>query len=83
MTPEIKRLIDELVKDGAYASPEQVMLAALHALKRDSQSGDFAPGELERLLAESERSGASLDGNEVLAEIRDLRNGPEPKSKAG
>jgi hypothetical protein len=35
---------------------------------------DFDPGEWDRLLAEAEAGGESLDGEQVLTELRDLRS---------
>jgi hypothetical protein len=34
--------------------------------------GDFEPGELDRLLAEGERSGKPLDAEQVFKELREL-----------
>jgi hypothetical protein len=39
----------------------------------DGSIEDFAPGEWDRLLAEGEAGGESLDGEQVLAELRELR----------
>jgi len=66
-------LIAERVKSGRYATPEDVITAALHALEHDEHAGEFAAGEWDALLAEGEASGAALDGNAVLAELRALR----------
>ena len=80
LSSEAQKLIDERVKSGKYASPEEVVLAALHALESDERGGDFAPGEWDELLAQGERSGTPLDGESVLAELRDLRS---RQAKAG
>jgi putative addiction module CopG family antidote len=76
-----RKLITERVKSGKYASPEEVVTAALHALHRDERSGEFDAGEWDKLLAEGEASGKALDGKSVLAELRGLRS--HRPSKAG
>jgi Arc/MetJ-type ribon-helix-helix transcriptional regulator len=70
-----RKLIDERVRSGKYATPEDVVTAALHALEQGERAGEFAPGEWDALLAEGEASGAALDGESVLAELRKLREG--------
>jgi hypothetical protein len=40
----------------------------------DQSVGDFIPGEWDRLLAEAESGGDSLDGEHVLAELREIRS---------
>lgn len=67
--PEMQKLIDERVKSGRYATPEDVVAAALLTLDQQEQFGDFASGELDELLAEGERSikrDGTLDGNEAF-----------------
>jgi putative addiction module CopG family antidote len=64
-------LIAERLKSGRYASAEDVVTAALHALEQDETGFDFQPGELDRLIAEGEAS-ETLDGHAVLDEIRQL-----------
>ena len=65
-----EKLIVERVKSGKYATPEDVVTAALIALEHEEQTTDFAPGELDRLIAEGDASGAPLDGETVFAELR-------------
>jgi Arc/MetJ-type ribon-helix-helix transcriptional regulator len=65
--------IDDHVKSGKYATPEDVVTAALHSLDNDESAGDFQPGEWDALLETAEKSGTPLDGETVLAELRDLR----------
>jgi Arc/MetJ-type ribon-helix-helix transcriptional regulator len=79
--PDAQRLVEERMKRGAYATAEDVLLAGLAALERDESAGDFADGEWEQLLAEGEAGGESLDGEQVLAELRELRL--RSTSKAG
>jgi Arc/MetJ-type ribon-helix-helix transcriptional regulator len=80
VSPEAKRMIEERMKRGGYATPADVMLAALGALEQAEQSGDFEPGELDTLLAEGESSGEPLDGEQVFKELREL---PSRRDKAG
>ena len=65
------KLIEERVRSGQYSSPEGVVMAALHALEMDESEVQFAPGELNRLIEEGEAS-EDLDGEKVLAELRQL-----------
>jgi hypothetical protein len=68
-----RRLITDRVKSGKYATPEAVVTAALHAPENNEHADDFAPDEWDMLLAESEASGESLDGEAVFAELARLR----------
>jgi putative addiction module CopG family antidote len=81
LNPKAKKFIADRVKSGKYASPEAVVIAALHALERDERGGEFDAGEWDALLAEGEASGEALDGKSVLGELRDLRS--HRPSKAG
>ncbi len=74
LNPETQRLVEDRMKRGGYASPDDVILAALASLERQETCGDFAAGELDDLLAEGERSGEALDGEQVLTELRELRS---------
>jgi Arc/MetJ-type ribon-helix-helix transcriptional regulator len=79
-----QKLINERVRSGKYATPEEVVTAALHALAHDERAGDFAEGEWDALLAEGEASGEAMDGESVLAELRGLRERHQPPpDKAG
>jgi putative addiction module CopG family antidote len=81
LNPQTQRLIDDRLNSGRYATAEDVVTAALHALELDERSEDFEAGELERLLEEGEKSGAPLNGEEVLTELRRL--GSRAQSEAG
>jgi len=73
LPPEVERLIEQRVSAGDYASPEEVVSAGVRALEQQRVFGDFAPGELDELLAEAERDidqGDVLDADEVFAELR-------------
>jgi antitoxin ParD1/3/4 len=73
LTPETERLIEERVKRGGYASADDAVRAALASLGQQENHGDFAPGELDRLIAEAEAQferGEVTDAEEVFGEIR-------------
>jgi putative addiction module CopG family antidote len=71
LPPELRDLVEEKVRQGVYASPEEVVRAALdHFLRQDD---DFAPGELDALLAAGTadiEAGNVVDGKDVFDEIR-------------
>jgi putative addiction module CopG family antidote len=56
LNSSVKKRIDARVKSGRYASAEDVVSAAIMTLDQQERFGDFAPGELDRLLEEGERS---------------------------
>ena len=56
LSAKARKLVNERLKSGRYSTAEEVVLAALGSLQRQERAGDFAPGELERLVAEGEQS---------------------------
>ena len=71
-----QKRINDQVKSGKFATPEEVVAAAILALDRPEQFGDFEPGELCKLLAEGERSieqEGTLDGDEAFRRRRQRR----------
>jgi Arc/MetJ-type ribon-helix-helix transcriptional regulator len=69
LKPDVQRLIDERVASGKFASPEDVVAAAIMALDQQEQFGDFDVAEITNLLAEGERSieqEGTLDGDEAF-----------------
>lgn len=72
ISPELQRLIERRVRSGQYATPEDVLAAAMHSLDQEETRAEFISGELDHLLEEGEESGELLDGEEVLAELRRL-----------
>jgi antitoxin ParD1/3/4 len=73
--PELQKFIDDQVKDGHYDCPEEVVEAGLAILEQQTRHGTFAPGELDRLLAEGEADierGDLHDGEEVFRELDGL-----------
>ena len=69
----IQKLIEERVRSGEYASPEDVVAAALAHLEQHEQARTFAPGEMDALAAEGEADiarGDVLELDEVFNELR-------------
>jgi putative addiction module CopG family antidote len=76
LTPKMKKLIEKRVKAGSYATPEDVVMAGLVALERQDAVENFAPGELQSLVAEGEesiRKYGLLDGEEAFRARRRRR----------
>jgi antitoxin ParD1/3/4 len=76
LNPEVQRLIQQWVQSGKYATPEDVIAAALMTLDQQERFGDFEPGELDELLGEGERSieaEGTLDGEEAFQQRRQRR----------
>ena len=70
LNPDVQKLIDERVNSGKYSSPEEVVEAAMLALDRHEQFGEFEAGELDDLLAEGEQSikeDGTLDGDDAFS----------------
>jgi antitoxin ParD1/3/4 len=76
LSPELQKLINDRVNSGKYATPEDVVTAAVISLDQQEQFGEFEPGEVDELLAEGERSikeEGTLDGDEALRQRRERR----------
>jgi antitoxin ParD1/3/4 len=74
LDPELQKFVDEKVSAGEYPSADEVVRAGL---KRLMHEDDFAPGELNALIAVGEaelQRGETVDGEEVFRELRELRN---------
>jgi Arc/MetJ-type ribon-helix-helix transcriptional regulator len=70
---KFRKLIHDRVKSGKYASPEDVVKAALTTLDQNDRFGDFAPGELNELIEEGEKSlkrDGPIPAAQVFKEIR-------------
>ncbi len=78
---QIQRLIEEKVRSGKYCSAEEVVSAAVEQLDQQEQLGDFEPGELDRLIEEGEQSGPPLEGEQVFAELRELRHRGQTRAR--
>jgi hypothetical protein len=78
-----RKLIESRMKRGGYATPDDVVVAALASLEQNERFGDFASGELDKLLAEGE-GGGFVDGAKALEARRRRRarnrSGPGAKS---
>lgn len=76
LDPKVKKLIEERVKSGQYASAEDVVAAALVQLDQEERLGDFDKGELDELLAEGEQSleqEGAADGEAAFRARRERR----------
>lgn len=72
LPPDLEKIIDERVKTGEFASPEDVIRAGLILLQRDREhdaADDFAPGELDRMLEEADDED-SMTLDEAIARRR-------------
>lgn len=68
ISPDSQRFIEQLIKSGQYATPEDVVVAALRTLEEQEKLAEFEAGELDELLAEGERSieqEGTLDGDDA------------------
>ena len=75
LNPETQRMIEERMKQRGYASPDDMVRAGLALLDRQTDTGDFAPGELDRLIAQAEAEferGEGINADEVFAGIREM-----------
>ena len=73
LRPAVRKWIEQRVNSGQYATAEDVIHAAIAQLDQQQRFGDFAPGELNRLIEEGERSiklEGTADAEELFAEIR-------------
>jgi Arc/MetJ-type ribon-helix-helix transcriptional regulator len=73
LAPETKKIIDERVKSGEFASAEEMVSVAIHRLVDPAAFGDFAPGELDRLLAEGESSGPPIPFETLKANLQTFK----------
>ena len=77
--PRVQKIIEEQMKKGSYASPDDLLVAALAALDDVTVQDDFAPGELDSLLVEGDADierGDVIDGEQALEDRRRGRAGP-------
>lgn len=73
LSTELQQFIDEQLACGAYATTEDVLQAAVASLRQTERFGDFAPGQLDSLLEEGERSlnhGGAVNGDSVINELK-------------
>ena len=75
LNPELQKFVDEQIKEGRYDSASEVVEAGLAILEQQTRSGEFAPGALDRLLAEAEADvaqGKFHDGEEVFRQLDEM-----------
>lgn len=75
LSTRMQRFVEIKVQNGEYGSPDEVIEAGLAMLEQQERYGDFAPGELDRLLAEGEADierGDLYDGEQVFRELDEL-----------
>ena len=84
LPPKARKLVNDRLRSGRYGSAEDVVLAGLDSLRRQVELGGFAPGELERLVAEGELSierEGTVPAEEVFSALRQralgARNGKD------
>ena len=80
LTEEMRRFIDAKIQSGEYASEEDVLRAGITRLMSED---DFAPGEMEGLIAQGEADiarGDVIEGEQVFAELREMRKGSRTKA---
>ncbi len=71
--PELQKVVQDRVKSGKYATPEDVVAAGILALDQQDRFGDFARGELDQLLREGEQSisrKGTVDGDQAFRRRR-------------
>jgi Arc/MetJ-type ribon-helix-helix transcriptional regulator len=70
LKPELQKLVEEQVKAGRFPSADALVNAAVAQVVAED---DFAPGEMEKLLAPGEkdaREGRFVDGDEAFAKLQ-------------
>jgi len=84
LDPLVQSLIDERVRSGQYATPDDVVAAAIRTLDQQERLSDFEAGELADLLAEGESSieqEGTLDGEDAFRRRRERRAQARNKSQ--
>ncbi len=82
--PELQQFVEEQVKAGRFATPEDVVEAGLGRL-RDDDFGDFRAGELDSLIGSAEAQFARREDHsmsEVRSRFRDKAAGGLPPGSA-
>ena len=78
---EMRRFIDAKIQSGEYTSEDEVLRAGVARLMSEDE---FAPGEMERLIAQGEADIARADvadGEQVFAELREMRKDSRSKAR--
>ena len=75
LSPERQKFAEQKVRSGAFRSIDEVIEAGLVTLELQEKFGEFAPGQLDKLLAEADEDfarGDVFDGEEVFRELDEL-----------
>ena len=81
---DLQDFVDEKIRSGLYATPDDVIRAGLIALKQHESFGDFAVDELKDLIADGEYSiseSGDLDAEAALQARRARRNQPDERAR--
>lgn len=73
---DVEKAVREKLDSGAFSNPEDVVRAALVALRQQEDYGDFQAGEMDQLLADGESSiekDGTLDGDAAFNTRRQRR----------
>ncbi|HSU68576.1 MAG TPA: type II toxin-antitoxin system ParD family antitoxin [Tepidisphaeraceae bacterium] len=75
LSDELQRLIEDRMRQGGYASADDVIRAGLAMLEQQDRFEQWAPGELDALLAVGVadiEAGRVHDSEEVFREIAEM-----------
>jgi Arc/MetJ-type ribon-helix-helix transcriptional regulator len=73
LPPKFRKLIDQRVKSGKYATREDLVKVAHTSLDQSDRFGDFAAGELDELIEEGDESlkrDGPIPAESVFKELR-------------
>lgn len=71
LNEHMSEIVESAVEAGEFASPDDVVSAALTEWKVNRLLANFAPGEIEALIQEALDSGEPIDGEESFRRIRE------------
>ena len=72
---DVQTFVEEQIAAGRFSTVEEVLRAGVIALSAPESIGDFAPGELDALIAEGEESlrlHGGIPADEVFNRIREM-----------
>ncbi|MGN7293622.1 ribbon-helix-helix domain-containing protein [Rhizobium sp. SAFR-030] len=69
LNEHMSEIVESAVEAGEFASPDDVVSAALTEWKVNRLLANFAPGEIDALIQEALDSGEPIDGEEAFADI--------------
>jgi len=85
LSPKMQKFVEEKVRAGLYASPNEVIEAGLESLEEKELFGDFEAGELSSLIAEGQRDldeGRFEDGDVVFQKLRETSEARRRENKS-